>query len=97
MACDDCPIHTGVKSEFIIENLESMGAHALLLPKHTPELNPIELMFHIMVLRLKNLDMDLNLMNKDSFLQCLNSVGQSISSEDIIKCCSKCGCTSLIY
>ena len=97
MVCDNYPIHAGGEAGFITENLEDLGIYALLLTKHAPELNPTELVFYTFVLRLKNINVDIDTIYKEGFSSYLNDVAQTINVDDVLKYYWKCGSRNFNY
>ena len=95
LVCDNASIHTRGECMYLREDLYQLfGISILLLPTYHPELNPIELIFNILVQRVKHsgarYEDYLNNENSKVMHVCANALN-SITNNDIKKVYRKCG------
>jgi transposase len=58
LVMDNTAIHVFGENDVLINFLwEHFGIHVLMLPTHSPELNPIELLWNILVQHLKSINL----------------------------------------
>ena len=81
---------SGEKSE-LGHTFRSVGIHIVTLPTHSPELNPIELVFNVMVQRFASRFNESNANSDADVLNLLYSVVDSITPDMIFSCYKKCG------
>jgi len=88
---DNARIHVSGDNSDLKNILRDVGIDAVTLPTYSPELNPIELIFNVMVQRFASKFNETELFNNDDVLQLLNSVVESITPDIIFSCYNKCG------
>ena len=71
--------------------LHSVGIDSIPLSTCSPELNPIELVFNIMVQRFASKYSESSMKNNKEMLSLLNEVIDSITPDIIFSCYQKCG------
>ena len=88
--CDNAQMHVSGDNSDLKNILRDAGIDAATLPTHSPELNPIELIFNVMVQRFASRFNETALFSNDDILQLLNSVVESIAPDIIFSCYNKC-------
>ncbi|KAL7543505.1 hypothetical protein ACHAXR_013180, partial [Thalassiosira sp. AJA248-18] len=90
---DRAAIHTGGENRILEDWLwDNFRIFVLLLPARTPEWNPIELVWNILVQRLQIFSLDLaNSFGKHSLVVASQSILDSITHDDVEGCFRKCG------
>ena len=71
--------------------MRDVGIDDVTLPTHSTQLNQIELIFNVMVQRFASRFNETDSHDNDDILELLNSVVESITSDIIFSCYSKCG------
>ena len=90
---DNASIHTGGEAE-IVEDLlwESAGVIVIFLPTRSPELNPIELIFHILTRRIRSYRQEQMVGGCDEVVLDLTCrVLDDIPYDLVARCCTHCG------
>ena len=82
----NAPIHANGTNTELQTNLTSAGIDAVLLPKYSPELNPIELVFSVMAQRFKYRYHESELNTDHDVLSFLYKVIDSIPPSIIVSC-----------
>lgn len=95
LICDNASIHLTAENRSLSEILwEEHGILLLYLPPYSPELNPIELVFQLLGVRLRHsnarYESRVNI-NEDFFMLKCVEVLESITNEDVRKNYKKCG------
>ena len=95
---DNAAIHTGKESKDLEKYLwdtivdgKPLHILVLFLPPRAPELNPIELLFHVLVLRLKGFHYRNVVGVKDTVIEKAGRVLEGISYETILRTYQHCG------
>ena len=88
---DNCKVHTSKKNDFLMNNLSACGVAIKLLPKYSPELNPIEKIFNIITLKIQKILIETTIDNENEFIFFLKKSIESITVETIKKVYIKCG------
>ena len=97
---DNATIHNGVEAR-IIEDLlwetvvdgQALNCIVVFLPARSPELNPIEQVFHILSRRIRSFmyQQEYNRVQADAVLHTVSTVLDDLSFETILNCCVNCG------
>ena len=74
------------------DSFKSIGIDVVTLPKHSPELNPIELIFNAMVQRFNSEYNSKEIKTDKDALNLLIKVIDSIRPDIAFACYEKCGC-----
>lgn len=92
---DNAAIHTGAEASHVRDLLFSYGVLVIPLPTRAPELNPIELVFHILARRIRSdryrSDGGAEISQMTIEQQVGRVVAESINYELIVKCAAHCG------
>ena len=98
LVMDNAPIHTGGAAASIDDFLwnqvvdgQPLRILVLYLPTRSPELNPIELIFHILSRRMKSFHYRTNGPIDETVDQRVERVLDDITRETIVNCCRHCG------
>ena len=98
LVMDNAPIHTGGAAASIEDFLwnqvvdgQSLRILVLYLPTRSPELNPIELIFHILSRRMKSFHYRTNGPVDETVDERVARVLEDVSRETIARCCAHCG------
>ena len=93
LVLDRAAIHTGGENTFMEDWLrDNCRIFVLLLPARTPEWNPIELVWNILVQRLTIFSLDIaHSLDKHSFIQVAHVILDGITQEEVDGCFRKCG------
>jgi hypothetical protein len=89
---DNAAIHTGAEATIVADLLwREKSVLVVPLPTRSPELNPIELVFHILARRLRSYRYQQASVGNMSIPQQVARVVDDISPELVLKCAGKCG------
>ena len=89
---DNATIHVNGDTAELKDVCRSLGIDVINLPAYSPELNPIELVFNIIVQRFSSRFNESNTCMDEEILQLLHSVVDSITPDVVFSCYKKCGC-----
>ena len=89
---DNVSIHVDGDNTELKEAYRSLGIDVINLPACSPELNPIELVFNIMVQRFTSRFNESSTCMDEEILQFLHSIVDSITPDVMFSCYKKCGC-----
>ena len=94
---DNASIHTGGEASIVQDFLwtvevdgRPLKAYALLLPARSPELNPIELVFHIISRDIRNWK-NFGNVNGQALKYEISRACNNITFDTVAKCCHHCG------
>ena len=94
---DNAAIHVGKESKELVDYLwntkvngKPLNILVLFLPTRAPELNPIELIFNILVIRLKSYHYRNNTGVRESVIARAGQIMDSIPYETILRTCQHC-------
>jgi transposase len=91
LVLDNAAIHRFKENVDLEEWLyTTFGIFALFLPTRSPELNPIELLWHRLVICLRSFDHGAPRSHKDAFAYAAAEVMEAFTHEDVWKCYYKC-------
>ena len=92
---NNAAIHTGAEASHISDLLFSYGVLVVPLPTRAPELNPIELCFHIIARHIRKAwgygDEDMELSDMTVEQQVHRVVAEHINCERVLRCAAHCG------
>lgn len=93
LVLDRAAIHTGGENSILEEWLwDNFRIFVLLLPARTPEWNPIELVWNILVQRLQNFSLEMaNSLGKHSLVIASQCILDGITHKEVEGCFRKCG------
>ena len=87
---DNSKTHVAGDNEDLVSILRDVGIDAVRLPTYSPELNPVELIFNVLVQKFASQYSEHNLVDDNDVLNLLNSIIDSISGDVIHSCYCKC-------
>ena len=94
MVADNASIHYQGKNSDLHDIFSSVGIDLILLPTYSLELNPIELVFNIVVQLFTLKFNEMTIYCDNNAINLLAQVANSISPETIFSYYTKCGCTN---
>ena len=91
--CDNANMRTKGDDAHLKEALGEIGVDAATSPECSPELNPIELVFNVIVMRFNSLFVCSEIKDNKDASNILNDAIDSIAPDVMFSCCEKCRCT----
>ena len=89
--CDNAATHVKGDNSNLKKAMKSIDIDVMTLPKHSPELNPIELIFNVMVQRFNSEFNSKKIETDQDVLNLLTNVIDSIRPDVMFSCYEKCG------
>ena len=92
LVMDNAAIHVFGENDVLVDFLwENFGIHVLMLPTRSPELNPIELLWQILVQRLKSINLDPSRYMQHRVAYQAANIMNGFTHFDVAKCYQHCG------
>jgi uncharacterized membrane protein YuzA (DUF378 family) len=92
LVMDNAAIHVFGENDVLVDFLwENFGIHMLMLPTCSPELNPIELLWQILVQRLKSINLDPSRYMQHRVAYQAANIMNGFTHFDLAKCYQHCG------